>query len=97
MCVSQSAGNKYKQLTQKFTFFSFVCVCRFFLAAGTYVYVHEDVRKKNLEPVALAGVVVVVQQHHKNLTTTPRGEGDSGRGRWLTVELETSQSLDRTL
>jgi hypothetical protein len=76
MCVSQSAGNKYKQLTKKFTFFSFVCVCRFFLAAGTYVYVyvHEDVRKKNLEPVALAGVVVVVQQHHKNsTTTTPRG------------------------
>jgi hypothetical protein len=99
MCVSLSLLEINTNSSPKSLLFSsFVCVCRFFLAAGTYVYVHEDVRKKNFEPVALAGVVVVVQQHHKNLTTTtPRGEGDSGRGRWLTVELETSQSLDRTL
>lgn len=73
MCVSQSAGNKYKQLTKKLTFF--FCVCADFSWQQVYyTHVHEDVRKKNLEPVALAGVVVVVQQHHQNsTTTTPRG------------------------
>jgi hypothetical protein len=95
MCVSLSLLEINTNSSPKSLLFSsFVCVCRFFLAAGTYVYVyvHEDVRKKNLEPVALAGVVVVVQQHHKNSTTTtpPRG-CDSGRSHWLTVKLETSR------